>query len=98
MTITLGTPSSTGQSEAPSNGLLAGTDRANATDARLRRLCAEGLDIARRRVAERQATVPVPLGDHASRDAVSGLEMGWPVGTGPVRRSLRPFRDKAEPP
>ena len=97
-TITLNIFSYTGRLEELADGLLAGIDMANAAAARLRWLYAEGLDIARCRVAEEKAAVLVPLGDHASLDAVAILGMGWPVASGRLRRSVRLFHDKAEPP
>ena len=83
--------------------MLADVDTAGATDAQLRWLYAEWLDIARRRFAGAQAMLYssgtgkaaalVPTGDdHATLEVAAVLGMRWPVGKRVSRRSLRGLR------
>ena len=82
---------------------LAGVDTAEATDAQLRWLYAEGLDIARRRfncseamlyspAAGRAAVLVERKGDDATLVVAAVLGMRWPVGKTVSRRSLRGLR------
>ena len=82
---------------------LAGVDTAEATDAQLRWLYAEGLDIARRRFNCSEAMLYSPAtgraavlverkGDDATLVVAAVLGMRWPVGKTVSRRSLRGLR------
>ena len=78
---------------------LAEVDSRQATEAELRWLYAEWLDIARRRFGDTamlyspatgRAAVVVPTGeDNATLEVVVALGMRWPVGKTISRRSLR---------
>ncbi len=79
--------------------VFTGVDLATASDAQLRWLYSEWLDIARRRFAgggallyspaTGRAAVLVPTGDSAAPEVVAVLGMRWPVGKTVSRRSLR---------
>ena len=86
---------------------LAGVDTAEATDAQLRWLYAEGLDIARRRFNCSEAMLYSPAtgraavlverkGDDATLEVAAVLGMRWPVGKLVSRRSLRGLKPLAK--
>ncbi len=87
------------------DGALAGVDTANATDAQLRWLYTEWLDIARRRFAGRgvmlyspatgRAAALVPKGE-GSLETVAVLGLRWPVGKLVSKRSLRGLKSLAK--
>ena len=82
-------------------GLFTGVDTAGASDAELRWLYAEWLDIARRRFVDANATlyspatgqaaalVPAGSGNGGTLEVVAILGMRWPVGKLVSLRSLR---------
>ena len=87
--------------------VLADVDLANTTEAQLRWLYAEWLDIARRRCAgdkavlyspaTGRAAVLVPLReDHGALEVTAVLGMRWPVGKTVSRRSLRGLKPLAK--
>ena len=86
---------------------MAGVDDSNATDAQIRWLYAEWLDIARRRFAEDNAALFSPAtgraavlverdGDGATLEVAAVLGMRWPVGKTVSRRSLRGLKRLAK--
>ena len=87
--------------------MLADVDAAGATDAQIRWLYAEWLDIARRRFdgdnamlyspATGKAAALVPTGDdHATLEVAAVLGLRWPVGKQVSRRSLRGLKSLAK--
>ena len=87
--------------------MLADVDTTQATDAQLRWLYAEWLDIARRRFAEDNAALFSPAtgraaalverdGDGRTLEVASVLGMRWPVGKLVSRRSLRGLKRLAK--
>ena len=87
--------------------VFADVDTANATDGQLRWLCAEWLDIARRRFAGDKAVLYSPGtgravalaerdGDGRTLAVAAVLGMRWPVGKLLSRRSLRGLKPLAK--
>ena len=87
--------------------VFTGVDAANATDAQLRWLYAEWLDITRRRFAGDKAALYSPAtgraavllerdGDGAALEVAAVLGMRWPVGKLVSPRSLRGLRPLAK--